>query len=218
MLAPVYQLGSDSFNYSINAHNAHISIFDSMGHGLKAKLLANVAMATCRNSRQTSADLAESAATIDATIAAQFGPERFVTTVLADLDMDSRQFQWSVSGHPPPLLLRNDRIMKVLQNETTPPLNIEKTVVMAEKMLEPTDQMLFFTNSVVEAHSANSEFFGIERLVDMVIRTSAASTPAPETMRRLLHAILEHQIRKLQDNATIVVVEWRSPESRLLEI
>jgi serine phosphatase RsbU (regulator of sigma subunit) len=85
-------------------------------------------------------------------------------------------------------------------------------------MLEPADQVIFFTDGVVEARSANGEFFGVDRLVDMVIRTSAAATPAPETMRRLLHAILDHQDGELQDDATIVVVEWRGPGGRLLEL
>ncbi len=52
----------------------------------------------------------------------------------------------------------------------------------------------------------------------MITRTSAAATPAPETMRRLVHAILDHQYGALQDDATIVVVEWRGPGSRLLEL
>ncbi|HEV2809295.1 MAG TPA: PP2C family protein-serine/threonine phosphatase [Acidimicrobiales bacterium] len=85
-------------------------------------------------------------------------------------------------------------------------------------MLEPGDRVLFFTDGVVEARSADGEFFGVERLVDMVARTSAAATPAPETMRRLLHAIVDHQAGELQDDATIVVVEWRRPGSRLLDV
>ena len=218
VVAPVYELGGDSFDYSVDAETARISIFDAMGHGLEAGLLASVAMASCRNSRRTGDDLVGSAAAIDGAIAAQFGPDRFVTAVLAELDLASGRFRWSVSGHPPPLLLRNGRIVKTLRAEVSVPLGIGGAVVIAEEMLEPADQILFFTDGVIEARSADGEFFGVDRLVDMVTRTSASATPAPETMRRLMHAILDHQEGELQDDATIVVVEWRGPGSQLLEV
>ena len=218
VLAPVYQLGGDSFDYAVDAHTARVSIFDAMGHGLEAGLLASVAMAAGRNSRRAGMDLAASAAEIDTAIDAQFGPDRFVTAVLADIDLAGGRFRWSVSGHPPPLLLRNGRIVKALEGEIAPPLGVGGAVVVAEEMLEPGDRVLFFTDGVVEARSADGEFFGVERLVDMVSRTSAAATPAPETMRRLLHAILDHQAEELQDDATIVVVEWRGPGSRPLDV
>ncbi len=219
VVAPVYDLGGDSFDYSVNAETAQIAVFDAMGHGLEAGLLASVAMAASRNSRRAGHDLAGTAGAIDHAISAQFGPERFVTAVLAELDTTSGRLRWTVSGHPPPLLLRNGRMVKTLEGEEVGlPLGIGGTVSVAEEVLEPADQVLFFTDGVVEARSADGEFFGVERLADMVARTSAGATPAPETMRRLLHAILDHQEGELQDDATIVMVEWRGPGSRLLEL
>ena len=218
VVAPVYELGGDSFDYAVDSETAHISIFDAMGHGLEAGLMASVAMATCRNSRRVGADLAGVAAAIDTAISAQFGPDRFVTGVLAHLNLASGCLRWCVAGHPPPLLLRRGRIVKTLSAEVGLPLGIGGEVRVAEEMLEPADQVLFFTDGVVEARSAEGEFFGIDRLADMVSRTSASATPAPETMRRLLHAILDHQEGELQDDATIVVVEWRGPGGQLLEV
>lgn len=219
VLAPVYNLGGDSFDYAVDATTAHIAVFDAMGHGLEAGLLASVAMAACRNSRRKGHDLAGTATAIDRSIAAQFGPERFVTAVLAELDLTSGRLCWSVSGHPPPLLLRNGRIVKSLEGEVGVPLGVGGPMAgVAEEMLEPADQVLFFTDGVVEARSAAGDFFGVERLVDLISRTSASATPAPETMRRLLHAILDHQEGELQDDATIVVVEWRGPGSELLKV
>jgi serine phosphatase RsbU (regulator of sigma subunit) len=109
-------------------------------------------------------------------------------------------------------------MVKILRADVGPPFGIGGSVVVAEETLERADQILFFTDGVVEARSRDGEFFGVDRLVDMVTRASASATPAPETMRRLLHAILDHQEGELQDDATIVVVEWRGPGSRLLEV
>jgi serine phosphatase RsbU (regulator of sigma subunit) len=73
VLAPVYELGGDSFDYSVDAETAQIAIFDAMGHGLESGLLASVAMAACRNSRRAGEGLIGSAAAIDHAIAEQFG-------------------------------------------------------------------------------------------------------------------------------------------------
>lgn len=216
VLAPVYELGGDSFDYSVDATSARIAIFDAMGHGLEAGLLASVAMATSRNSRRAGDDLIETTLAIDGAIATHFGPAQFVTAVLAELELATGRLVWSVRGHHPPLLLRKGRIVKTLQAEVGLPLGIGGTVTVAEEMLEPADQVLFFTDGVIEARAADGEFFGVDRLVDMVSRTSASATPAPEMMRRLMHAILAHQEGGMQDDATIVVVEWRGPGAPLL--
>ena len=218
VLAPAYDLGGDSFDYAVDAETARIAIFDAMGHGLEAGLLASVAMAASRSSRRAGDDLAGTTKAIDAAIAEQFGPDRFVTAVQAELDLSSGRLQWVLSGHHPPLLLRNGRMVKSLVGEIGLPLGIGGPVTVAEEMLEPADQVLFFTDGVIEARSADGTFFGVDRLIDMVARTSASAMPAPETMRRLLHAILDHQEGQLQDDATIVVVEWRGPGAKLLEV
>src|SRR2546429_2516200 len=44
-LAPAYDLGGDSFDYGVDTETARIAVFDAMGHGLEAGLLAPVAVA-----------------------------------------------------------------------------------------------------------------------------------------------------------------------------
>ena len=39
-------------------------------------------------------------------------------------------------------------------------------------------------------------------------RHLAAGLPAPETMRRVVHALLDHQAGDLDDDATLLLVEW----------
>ena len=45
-------------------------------------------------------------------------------------------------------------------------------------------------------------------------RASAEGQSPPETMRRLMHAILEHQEGELQDDATTMLVEWNGNQRR----
>lgn len=48
----------------------------------------------------------------------------------------------------------------------------------------------------------------LRRLVDFTKRTSLAELSAPETLRRLAAAVLAHQGGQLQDDATLLMVDW----------
>jgi serine/threonine protein phosphatase PrpC len=217
-LAPAYDLGGDSFDYGVDRDTLRIAVFDAMGHGLEAGLLATVAVAAYRNSRRRHLKLGEAAATVDEAIARRFGPERFVTAVLGDLDLNSGRFCWIRAGHPAPLLLRGSKVVKTLAGSGGLPLGLGAPGVEAEEALEPGDQIVFFTDGVTEARSPDGTFFGVDRLADMVSRASAGGNPPPETLRRLVHSILDHQAGDLRDDATAVLVEWKGQGKETLEL
>ncbi|HZQ79176.1 MAG TPA: PP2C family protein-serine/threonine phosphatase [Acidimicrobiia bacterium] len=217
-LVPAYDLGGDTFDYGVDQETARIAVFDAMGHALEAGLLATVAVAAYRNSRRRRLKLADTVATIDETIRARFGPERFVTAVLGELDLGSGVFRWIRAGHPAPLLLRGSKIVKTLWGDHGLPLGLGSPGQEAEESLEPGDQLVFFTDGVTEARSSDGTFFGTERLADLVSRASAGGNPPPETLRRLVHSILDHQAGDLQDDATAVLVEWKGQGRSTLEI
>jgi serine phosphatase RsbU (regulator of sigma subunit) len=216
-LVPTYDLGGDSFDYGVDASTARFALFDAMGHGLHAGLLTTVALAGFRNARRSFLDLRATVDAIDAAIAAEFGASNFVTGILAELDLASGRLRWYVAGHPRPLLLRGGRIVKTLEGDPGLPLGLgTEEGSVAEEVLEAGDQLVLFTDGVTEARSAAGQFFGVERLADYITRASAAGAPAPETMRQLVHAILDHHGGKLDDDATTLFVEWRGHGSERL--
>jgi serine phosphatase RsbU (regulator of sigma subunit) len=80
--------------------------------------------------------------------------------------------------------------------------------------LEPGDRILMFSDGVIEARSPSGEFFGLDRLVEQVGRAVDAGLTPAEGTRRLVHALLDHQQGRLQDDATIVLLQWKpAPQS-----
>jgi hypothetical protein len=57
---------------------------------------------------------------------------------------------------------------------------------------------------------------GVEGLCRFVEREAAAAQIAPETLRRLRHAIVEAHPGELEDDATALMVEWRRGTDRTL--
>ena len=215
ILAPTHEVAGDSFDYALNGNVLHVALVDGMGHGLESTLLASVTVGALRNARRAGLTLPDTVQATDAVLSAQFGPDRFVTGIVGELDLDAGWWRWATCGHPPALLVRGGHVVKELDTIISVPLGLgmlEGGVEVGAERLEPGDRLVLYTDGVVEARNADGVFFGTERLAELVIRQDAAQRPAAETLRRLNHAILAHQEGALQDDATTVLVEWRTDQ------
>jgi len=215
---PAYDVGGDCFDYAVNGEIGHVAVIDAMGHGLGSALLSTVAIGALRNARRSGLDLVDTVRSMDKWLTAQFGDETFVTAIVAELNLLTGTYRWVNAGHPPALLLRGRHVVKELSAGVNPPLGlIGEIPIVEEERLQPGDRLVLHSDGVVDARNEAGEYFGPERLIDFVVKAAASGLPAPETLRRLNHAILEHQGDHLQDDATTLLVEWRggAPE-RLL--
>jgi serine phosphatase RsbU (regulator of sigma subunit) len=188
-----------------------------MGHGLDAGLMVTAAVAAYRNSRRGGLEHREMAERIDHTIATHFGESKFVTGILGSLDSTSGRLSWCIAGHPPPLLVRRGRVVKELDRGRGKPFGLGPASDVFEEQLEPGDRVLMYTDGVVEARAADGELFGLERLVDTITRI-AGDDPPPETLRRVMHAVQDHCSGPMNDDATVVTIEWQGSGSSKLEM
>ncbi|WP_024873804.1 PP2C family protein-serine/threonine phosphatase [Saccharomonospora piscinae] len=211
------EAGGDGYDYNADGDSGYFAVFDATGHDIQAGLVCSTALAATRNARRCGHDLATIARDADAVVRANTSHSRFATAVLARLDFATGLLTYVNAGHPPPLVLRGGRAAKLLTGGHRLPLGLQhlnRTSVATEpatERLEPGDRLLLYTDGVTEARNSRGEHFGLERLADFVIRHSAAGLPAPETLRRISHAVLDHQAGHLQDDATLMFVEWPTP-------
>jgi hypothetical protein len=214
ILEPCYEVGGDTFDYAANGDILHLALFDAVGHGMAASMTATVAINAYRNARRCGLDLVDTYRSLDKWITSQ-QPDRFVTAILAELDLSAGRYRRICAGHPPELLLRDGHLIHSLTGPTAFPIGLAHLdgglPTIAEEALQPGDQLVFYTDGVIEARSAAGEFFGLDRLTRFLNRTLADQLPPPETMRRLVRAILAHQYEELQDDATAMCVQWRGP-------
>lgn len=212
-LEPAYQVAGDSVDYAVDAGVARFAIFDGMGHGLRSAQLTTLAVAAYRNARRSGRTLTDTAQRIHTAVTDSFRADGFATAVLAELDTETGLLRWTIAGHPAPLLLREGRLVKSLVSRPALPLGLAvaghtSVITVSTEQLQPGDQLLLFTDGVVEARSPAGEFFGDRRLADLLTRNLAAGLPMPETMRRVMRALLDHQQNQLTDDATLLLVEW----------
>jgi hypothetical protein len=212
MLEPGYDNGGDALDYAVNGRMLHLGVFDAMGHGLAAAGVAAFAIAAYRHSRRVGLGLLETYAAMDEAVGRQFPENRFVTAVIATLDLDRGHLTWVSAGHPPPLLIRNGRRARVLDAQPAPPLGIgfaHAAPVVAAESLEPGDLLLLYTDGVTEARDPSGRLFTVEGLSGFIEREASAGQTTPETLRRLRQALAGSPRAELRDDATALLIEWR---------
>jgi len=212
MLEPCYDNGGDTLDYAVNDRLLHVAVFDAMGHGLAAAGVAAFAVSAYRYSRRSGSDLLDTYVAMQQAVGMQFPDRRFVTALIARLELDTGRLRWISAGHPPPLLIRGARRARILTTDPVPPLGVESPTgppIVASESMEPGDQLLFYTDGLTEARDPDGEMFTIERLGEFIAREAAAGQTAPETLRRLRHAVIGREAAELRDDATALLIEWR---------
>jgi hypothetical protein len=212
MLEPCYDNGGDALDYAVNDEVLHVGVFDAMGHGLAAAGVAAFAVSAYRHSRRRGLGLLETYAAMDDAVRDQFPDERYVTAVIAQLEIETGRLTWIRAGHPPPLIIRDARLTRTLSARPAAPLGIPlegPPPVLGEESLEPGDLLLLYTDGLTEARRPDGKMFTVAGLGEFIEREASAGQIAPETLRRLRHAIMDRQPDQLRDDATAVLVEWR---------
>ncbi|MEU6944702.1 PP2C family protein-serine/threonine phosphatase [Streptomyces sp. NPDC046316] len=212
VLEPAYDIGGDTFDHTLDDSGLHLTVLDSMGHDLASGGASAAGLAACRATRRSGGSLTDIVTAIDR-ILEQWFTDRLMTAVVAHLDTADGRLTWINCGHPPPLLIRQGRVLpQVLAREPDLPLGwgfvAESPPTEHSQRLQPGDRILLYSDGVTEARSRGGDLYGEERLADTVIRATAAGDHAPEALRRLIQGLRQHQDHKLRDDATILLTEW----------
>jgi sigma-B regulation protein RsbU (phosphoserine phosphatase) len=105
----------------------------------------------------------------------------FVTAFCCTLDVATGALVYSCAGHNPPRLLHvQDRTVSAFDGANALPLGLldePSTYAEATVRLMPGDLALFYTDGITEARSPAGEFFGVDRLDQILRDLSGAVTP-----------------------------------------
>jgi serine phosphatase RsbU (regulator of sigma subunit) len=209
-LEPSAIVGGDAFDHSVSQASAQLAVFDATGHSVASGLVVAAALAAARSVRRAGGGLFAQSLAIEEVVREEFADRGLLLTgAMAELDLLTGRLRYLVAGHPEPLLLREGRVVKSLTGGRRALFGIDEVAVtIGEEDLQPGDCVFLYTDGVTEARDADGNFFGLERLQGFLQRSASAAYPPPETVRRLLGAVLEHQQDHLEDDATVLLAQW----------
>jgi serine phosphatase RsbU (regulator of sigma subunit) len=213
LLEPAYEVGGDCFDHNVDGLVLNVAMMDAMGHGVQSSLASSLAMGMYRHDRREGRTLTAMHANLDRVVAEHFGMESFVTGQLVRLELETGGMTWVNAGHPPPLLVRDGRVVSSLECRPSLPWGLGGELAeLASVPLQPGDSVLFYTDGVIEGRSPiDREEFGIDRLVDLMDNTPADGDPTVDMLRQLTGAVRDYQGDELFDDATLLLVRWDGP-------
>jgi len=182
MMRPARGVSGDYYDYiPIDAHTIQFVIADVAGKGVPAALLMSATAATMQLEANHDRNMLEMVERLNTGIhSVSDDGERYVTLLLAELDVQERKLHYVNCGHNPALLFRAQTGAVTRLNSSCAPIGIspENPCQLASADLTVGDVLVFYTDGVTEAENQLGEELGTERLSAVVQRGSVLSAEA----------------------------------------
>ncbi|MGO8690297.1 MAG: SpoIIE family protein phosphatase [Thermoguttaceae bacterium] len=185
---PASQLGGDYYDYiPLSGGRLAVVVADVSGKGIPASLLMARLSADARYCLASEPTPAEAVNRLNRAFCEAGWEDRFVTLVLAVLDVQHNEVAVVNAGHLPPLLrLGPGQIEPVLEAEPHLPLGVEYETRYTQHTLTlaPENLLVLYTDGITEAMNDQDQLYGAARL-----RSQLASPAA--RVERIGRQILE---------------------------
>ncbi|AZM93634.1 MULTISPECIES: PP2C family protein-serine/threonine phosphatase [Streptomyces] len=222
------QMGGDLYAAARTASGTRLLIGDARGKGLDAISEASLVLGAFRVTARREQELPELVVHLEEGVgsveepqgaadaepgadgAADGTDEAFVTALVLDIPDREPVVRLVNCGHPPPLLLRQGRVIPLDTAEARPPLGLADVVTadatVATFPFDVGDVLLLYTDGVVEARDDSRAFYPLaERL------TAWARDDPPTLLDRLRADLRSYAGGHLGDDAALVAVERLAP-------
>ncbi|MGW1892724.1 PP2C family protein-serine/threonine phosphatase [Streptomyces sp. NPDC002004] len=219
------QIGGDLYAVARTTDSTRLIIGDVRGKGLEAVGDAALVLGAFRAAAHLRVELPVLVSYLEGAVIADPGEsgvpgegggdrgEAFTTAAVLDVPDAEAAIRLISCGHPPPLLVRDGKVVPLQVSHPAPPLGLAAfsgTALHAETFpFEVGDIVLLYTDGVIEARDDTGAFYPLaERVSDWACRSPRA------LLDRVCADLLAHAGGTLGDDAALVAIErlpWAPP-------
>jgi phosphoserine phosphatase RsbU/P len=204
---PMTSVAGDFYDYLLpDTRHAGLLIADVSGHGVPAALIASMVKLAAGSQAGKVASPSEFLAGMNGILCGNTQGQ-FITAAYVYVDCEAKHLSYAGAGHPPMLLLREGEVREVEENGLILAAFNFATYSDVQLSLQDGDRVVLYTDGVIEAADRTGEFFGRERLSQLL--ESTASMAASEAADKILERVCSWS-RAQEDDLTIVVCDFRA--------
>ncbi|MBX9852512.1 MAG: PP2C family protein-serine/threonine phosphatase [Cytophagaceae bacterium] len=161
---PHLSVGGDYYDYiRLDDHKFVVGIADVSGKGIPASLLMSNFQASLRTLIRQTTDLKEIIHELNFVIKNNAKGERFITFFIALFDLENKSMRYINAGHNPPILVKGNKKMEILEKGTTVLGAFDKLPFIEEEVIKLDNSTLLFayTDGLTETSNEKEEEFGL---------------------------------------------------------
>jgi sigma-B regulation protein RsbU (phosphoserine phosphatase) len=202
---PMTSVAGDFYDYVVaDDTRAGLLIADVSGHGVPAALIASMVKLAATSQRSRADDPAAVLLGMNSALHGNT-QNQFVTAAYVYLDAEGKELRYSAAGHPPMLLLREGKVIEISENGLMLAAFDFATYISRAHSLQPSDRLLLYTDGIVEAANRAGEFFGQEKLSDLLRETALLNSN--QAADRIIETVQKWASTQ-DDDLTVLVCDY----------
>ncbi|MEU4096313.1 PP2C family protein-serine/threonine phosphatase [Streptomyces sp. NPDC026673] len=209
------RIGGDLYALVPTPYGVRLIVGDVRGKGLPAVGTAALVLGVFREAAYDEPDLLDVVDRIERSLARNLGSDDFVTAVVVGHPRPGRM-EVVNCGHAEPLLLRGGDVLAVESSGQVPPLGLRALAgdepVLQVLPFSEGDQLLLYTDGVVEARDHGRRFYPLDERVTRHLTDDPA-----RTLAALHDDLLEHVGGRLHDDAALLLLRSTSSAAPVTE-
>lgn len=186
---------------------------DVAGHGIPAALMMASVRGALRAIAENCFDLGQILTRLNRRTCQETGPGEFVTLVMIAINVDGTEMGVACAGHESPLLCRAGQVHAIDHGSLVLGMRADERYTETTVPLRPADQVLLYTDGLIEARDFQDRAFGRERLAAALREFGALP---PESMLQNIRWNLRRFVglAEREDDLTMVGLRIRLPDER----
>ena len=203
---PAAGVGGDCYDaIAFGPNRMGLCIADVVGKGIPAALLMSNLQAAVRAFATEAAQPAELCHQVNRILCGRIAEGRFISFFYSVIDTALGTLSFSNAGHYPPMLVRlNGCVERLPDGGAVLGVFNDAIYQQGHVAIASGDRVILFTDGVTEAHNAEDEEFGEERLMECAVANRTCSAPALQA--RLAEEVSTFTSGAFQDDATLIVL------------